>query len=369
MLKESGGKKEPLIRIVKKSEMSGQKALLLRMMSAALAIAAGGLFILLLGRNPFLVYASIASGAFRSAVAFQAAVKIMIPLLIASVGVSLAFKMRFWNIGAEGQIIAGAICASHFALFCGEWPRAVLIPVMLAAGIAGGGLWGLLPAWCKARLNTNETLFTLMLNYIALSLIVLLRDGPWADPESGGFPKIARFIPNVQLPKLFGVQIGWIFALALVAFAYVYLRRTKHGYEIAVVGESSKTAEYAGMSVRRITLRTMFISGGICGAAGMIQATGSDYTLAVSVAGGTGFTAIIVAWLAGLHPAGILVVTFFFGILVKGCSVMQSTFGISAYSSDVLQGVILFFVLGGEFFIRHGLVFRKSGKEAAQWTS
>jgi simple sugar transport system permease protein len=364
---EASGKKEPLIRIVKRNELSSSKVMLLRLVGVVLAIAAGGLFILLLGRNPFLVYASIVSGAFRSAVALQATIKIMIPLLITSVGVSIAFKMKFWNIGAEGQIIAGAIFASYFALYYGLWPRAILLPVMLAAGVLGGGLWGLIPAFCKAKFNTNETLFTLMLNYIALNMIVFLRDGPWADPQSGGFPKIARFIENVQLPKLFGVQIGWIFAVAIVIFSYIYLKKAKHGYEIAVVGESAKTAEYAGMNVKRIVLRTMFLSGGICGAAGMLQAAGSDYTLAVSVAGGTGFTAIIVAWLANLSPIGIFFVSFLFSVLVKGCSVMQSSFGISTYSSEVLQGVILFFVLGCEFFVRHKFAFR--AKEGAQWTS
>ncbi|MDR1539036.1 MAG: ABC transporter permease [Clostridiales bacterium] len=357
-------RKEPLIRIVKRNELSRTQVLALRLSSAVMAVAAGGLFILMLGFNPFMIYASIVSGAFRSSVALQATIKIMIPLLISSLGVSLAFKMKFWNIGAEGQIIAGAIFASYFALYHGLWPRQALIPAMLAAGIVGGGIWGLIPAIFKNKFNTNETLFTLMLNYIALNLIVFLRDGPWADPESGGFPKIARFVPNVQLPKLFGVQIGWIFALALAVFLHVYMKRSKHGYEISVVGESASTAEYAGMNVRWIVLRTMFLSGGICGAAGMIQAAGSDYTLAQSVAGGVGFTAIIVAWLADLSPLGIFIVSFLFSVLSKGCSVMQSTYGISTYSSNVLQGVILFFVLGCEFFIRHRFALRAPEGEA-----
>jgi simple sugar transport system permease protein len=204
-----------------------------------------------------------------------------------------------------------------------------------------------------------------MLNYIALHTISFLRDGPWRDPGSSGFPKIARFVTNAQINKVFGIQFGWIIGLIMVAVVFVYLRYTKQGYEISVVGESHATAKYAGMNVRKIMLRTMILSGGIAGITGMIQASGSDMTLAASVAGGVGFTAIIVAWLADLNPVNILVIAFLFSILEKGSSVMQSTYGISTYSAAVLQGIILFFVLGCEFFIRYKFVYRHKGGAAA----
>jgi len=352
-------KKEPLIRIGKRAELTTKQISMLRLISILLSIVAGGIFILCIGYNPFSVYATIMSGAFRSTMAFQATIKVMIPLLISSLGITLAFKMKFWNIGAEGQIIAGGICASYFALFHNTLPHFLLIIIMLIAGFIGGGLWGLIPAYFKSKFDTNETLFTLMLNYIALNVIVFLRDGPWADPNSSGFPKIARFEQNAHLDKVFGIHAGWIIALLLVAFVFIYLKYTKRGYEISVVGESQATARYAGMNVKKIILRTMFISGGICGIGGMIQATGSDMTLATSVAGGVGFTAIIVAWLAQLNAFAILLVSFLFSILEKGSSVMQSTFGLSSYSAEVLQGIILFFVLGGEFFIRYKFVLRQ----------
>ena len=352
---------EPLVRIAKRTEVGKRKSMLLRLISVLAAIVAGGIFILIIGYNPFKVYGTIISGAFSTEMAFQATIKVMIPLLISSLGVTLAFKMKFWNIGAEGQIIMGAVFASYFALFHNNLPHWLLVVIMLAAGIIGGGLFGLLPAFFKAKFNTNETLFTLMLNYIALNIIVWLRDGAWADPESGGFPKIARFVKNAQLDKVFGIQIGWIIGLVLTAAVFVYLNYTKHGYEISVVSESLATAQYAGMNPKKIMLRTMFFSGAVCGIAGMVQATGSDMTLATSVAGGVGFTAIIVAWLAQLNPIGILIVSFLFSVLEKGSSVMQSSFGLSVYSADVLQGIILFFVLAGEFFIRYKFIFR--GKE------
>lgn len=349
------------IRISKRAEVGTKKAVIFRAISVAAAIIAGGLFILCIGYNPFSVYGTIIKGAFSTSMAFQATVKVMIPLLISSLGVTLAFKMKFWNIGAEGQIIAGAICASYFALFHADLPHFLLMIIMFAAGIIGGGLYGLIPAFFKAKFGTNETLFTLMLNYIALYVIVWLRDGAWADPESGGFPKIARFVSNAQLDKVGGVQVGWIIGLILTVIVFIYLKYTKHGYEISVVSESHATARYAGMNPKKIMLRTMFFSGAVCGIAGMVQATGSDMTLATSVAGGVGFTAIIVAWLAQLEPIAILIVSFLFSVLEKGSSVMQSTFGLSTYCADVLQGIILFFVLAGEFFIRYKFVV--NGKE------
>ena len=352
---------EPLIRVVKKAELGRTETVILRLEAIALAIVAGGLFILCIGQNPFVIYKTIIEGAFRSAMALQATVKIMIPLLISSLGVTLAFKMKFWNIGAEGQIIAGAICASYFALWHSDWNHWVLIAVMFAAGIIGGGIWGLIPAFFKTRFGTNETLFTLMLNYIALHIISYLQEGPWRDLEAQGFAKIARFDKNASLDKVFGVQFGWIIALVLVAAVFVYLKYSKQGYEISVVGESQETARYAGMNVRRIVLRTMFLSGAVCGIAGMVQATGSDITLTTAVAGGVGFTAIIVAWLTQLNPVMILVVSFLFSVLEKGSSVVQSNYGLSVDCADVLQGIILFFILGCELFVRYKFVFRKQG--------
>jgi len=353
--------KEPLIRVIKRAEMSNKQIYLLRLFAIMLSLVAGGLFILIVGFNPFAIYGTILEGSFRSAMAIQATIKIMIPLVIASLGVSLAFKMKFWNIGAEGQIIFGAICASFFALFFSELPHFLLIALMVVASIIGGGLWGLIPAYFKVKFNTNETLFTLMLNYIALHMVSYLRDGPWRDPESQGFSKIARFDKNASLDKIFGVQSGWVIMLILVVIVFIYLQYSKQGYEIKVVGESQDTARYAGMNVKKIVLRTMFFSGAVCGIGGMIQATGSDITLTTAVAGGVGFTAIIVAWMAQLNPFGILIVSFLFSILEKGSSVVQSTYGLSMDSADVLQGIILFFILGCEFFIRFAFVFPKKG--------
>lgn len=360
----AGNQSEPFARIVKRAELPAKKIILLRLFAVVLSLVAGGIFIACVGQNPFVIYRTIIAGAFRSVMAFQGTVKLMIPLLISSLGVTLAFKMKFWNIGAEGQMIFGATCATFFALFCSGWNHVVLIIVMFLAGIIGGGLFGLLPAFFKIKYNTNETLFTLMLNYIALHIVAYLSEGPWIDPDSQGFPKIARFNQNAALDKVFGIQFGWMVALLLTVGVFIYMKYSKQGYEISVVGESRDTARYAGMNVKKIMLRTMFLSGGICGLAGMIQATGSDITLTTSVAGGVGFTAIIVAWLAQLNPFAILIVSFLFSVLEKGSSVVQSNFGLSTDCADVLQGIILFFILGCEFFVRYRFIFRSNHKEA-----
>lgn len=356
--------KEPVLRTVKRAELSPKQTAMLRLAALVLALVAGGIFILCLGYNPLEIYGTMLSGSFRSGMAVQAVIKIMIPLLIASLAVTLAFKMQFWNIGAEGQIIMGAIFASYFALFHSDWPQPVLLFVMLIAGIVGGGIWGLIPAFFKCRFGTNETLFTLMLNYIALYLISFFRDGPWRDPANPGFAKIATFEKSALLPRVLGVHMGWIFALILVVFVLIYMKYSKHGFEISVVGASQATAKYSGMNVKKIVLRTMFLSGAIAGIAGMAQASGSDGTLASGVAGGVGFTAIIVAWLGNLNPISIMIISALFGILEKGSSVVQSNFGLSTDCADVLQGIILFFVLGCEFFIRYKFVGK--GKEGGK---
>jgi simple sugar transport system permease protein len=355
-------KQDPLLRVVKKAEISVGKTFALSLLALLAAIVAGGIFILAIGENPFQVYATIVQGAWRSKIAAKGTIKIAIPLLIAALGITPAFQMKFWNIGAEGQIIMGAIFSTYFALYFDYLPHGMLIVIMIIAGMVGGGIWGLIPAYFKTKFGTNETLFTLMLNYIALYMIKFFIEGPWRDPASSGFPKIATFAENARLDQIFGVHAGWIIGLVLVVILFIYLKFTKHGYEISVVGESVNTARYAGMNVKKIVMRTMFLSGAICGIAGMTQVTGAAFTLGEGVAGGVGFTAITVAWLSKLNPIIILVVTVLFSMLDKGCSVMQSTFGLSSAVSGILQGIILFFILGFDFFTRYKFVFRKGRK-------
>jgi ABC-type uncharacterized transport system permease subunit len=349
--------------VVQRGDLKQYKTWAYRLLAVLGALITGGIFLLSLGYAPLSVYGSMLKGALGSSGMQKETIKLMVPLCLTTLGVALAFKMRFWNIGGEGQICAGAIAASYFAYFHNYLPSYLLLPIMAVAAIIAGGLWGLIPAFFKTRFGTNETLFTLMLNYIVIYIITFLREGPWRNPEGGfaampRFPKQAR-LPEVMFPGVGNVHIGWIIMLLMVIILFIYLRHTKQGYELTVVGENEKTARYAGMPVRSIIMRTMFMSAGICGLVGMLQVAGPDRQLTDAVANGRGFTAVSVAWLARLSPLGILVVSFLFSVLEKGCSMMQTEFGIPSSMSDILQGIILFFILGSEFFIQYRIARRE----------
>ncbi|HDS02539.1 MAG TPA: ABC transporter permease [Firmicutes bacterium] len=347
-----------MLQIIKNKEISSRKKAAIHLAAIFLALLTASVFILFMGHPPLKVYLSMARGAFGTSYRFTETLIKTIPLIITSLGISLAFRMKFWNIGAEGQIIMGAFGASWVALSYPHLPSFVLLPLMGLGGLAGGGIWALIPAFFRARFQTNETIFTLMLNYIALQWITYLQNGPWKDPGALGFPKIPNFSPQAVLPKLFGIHIGWLIAFILVVLSALFITKTKKGYEIQVIGESEKTARYAGINVSRTILVTLFISGALCGLAGMIEASAINKTLSVEITGGVGYTAIITAWLANLKELRIVLVSFLFAAMIQGSSYIQMAFQIPQSAAQILQGLILFFVLGSEFFIRYRIVYR-----------
>jgi simple sugar transport system permease protein len=363
---------DPFVRVVKRTHIGRRKAFLYRALALLGALLAGALLVLLLGYNPVQMYGDMVSGAVgkniigltkKGVLAFstssQATLKIATLLLITALGLTMAYKMRFWNIGGEGQLLVGAISCSVIAVYFGDtWPQWLLLPVMFVASCIGGGLYGLLPAIFKARWGTNETLFTLMLNYIAIHFITYLQYQPAWQIAGTSFPKIRQFSDATRLPTVLGVHVGWIVALLLAVLVYLYFTKTKQGYEVAVVGESTNTARYAGMNVPRIILRTMFISGAICGFAGFLQVAGADGSLTTDTGGGAGFTAITVAWLSGMNPILMIFYSLFIAVLERGSNRVQTTMGIPKSAADMLIGIILFFMLGVEFFINYRLVFR-----------
>jgi general nucleoside transport system permease protein len=348
-----------LLRYVKRSDLNRSRGLLIRGGAIIIALLVTAVFIMALSLNPIDVYSGLLKGAFGSTLNFQQTVITAIPLVICALGVAVAFKMQFWNIGGEGQIMMGAFAASIVALKLPHLPMFVMLLLMAIAGIIGGALWAMIPAFFKAKWKTNETIVTLMMNYIALKWITYLQYGPWKDPSALGFPKIPDFTDNAILPNVFGIHMGWIIALILVVVIYIFMNHTKLGYEVAVLGESERTAQYSGISVRKTIILGILLSGGMCGLAGMIQASAVSNTLSVNVSGGVGFTAIIVAWLSGLSAPIILVASVLFAGLINGGSYIQSAFGIPAAAAQILQGLILFFVLGSEFFVRYKLVIKK----------
>lgn len=351
----------PLIRLAKRDGMAGTKVWAIRAAAFLLALAAGALVMLIAGANPLAAYGTILSGALGKPTAFRQTVKLFIPLLGTALAIAPCFKMKFWNIGAEGQITAGATAATYFALFwADQLPSPVLLLVMALAGAIGGGLWALAPAFFKARWGTNETLFTLMMNYIIIGFVKWLQGGPWEKMPRGS-QQIAQFAPEACLPKVGGVYCGWIVVLVLTVLMFIYMKYTKQGYEIAVVGESENTARYAGMNVGKIVMRTMFLSGAISGVVGFLLVSGANNTLYDGVAAGVGFTAITVAWLSHLNPFGMVAVSALLAVLEKGADTLQTRMSVPASISDIMTGMILFFMLGCEFFINYRLIFRGHG--------
>mgnify|MGYP003681904833 CR=1 FL=1 len=274
--------------------------------------------------------------------------------------------MKFWNIGGEGQICMGAVFATFVALNFTYLPKILLLALMMFAAIVGGGLWAFIPGYFKSKYNTNETLFTLMMNYIAIKIVTYLQYGPWKDPNAFGFPKIPNFVDNAILPKVFGVNIGWIIALVLVVMIHLLINHTKLGYEISVIGESENTGRYAGMKVDRIIVVAIIISGAICGITGMVQASAVNNTLSVQISSGIGYTGIIIAWLSGLKAPFVVLTSFLFSVLEQGGSFIQTAFQIPQSAADIFQGTILMFVLGSEFFVNYKISFIKKLSKGGQ---
>jgi len=346
-----------MFRIAKKDELPKWKVILVRFASILFGIFLSGLLIAALGFDPFATFSALIVGAFGSANALTNTITIAIPLAITALGLAIAFRMKFWNIGGEGQIIMGCVFATFVSHNMPEsTPGVVLILLMGAAGFLGGAIWAMIPGFFRVFSRTNETLFTLMMNYIALSIVQFLHYVLWRDPAAKGFPKIKAIQLQAHLPVLFGVQIGWIVAPVLAVIVFLLIRKTKLGYEIRVVGESAPTANYAGMNVKKVMLTGVILSGGIVGLAGMVKLAGSVYTLSPAITGNAGFTAIVIAWLSGLSAPIILVVSVLIAALEQGAQVIQIKLNVPSAVAAIIQGMILMSALGGEFFLRYNVI-------------
>ena len=355
-------RKAPLVRLAKRDDLEGRKAWAVRIASIILALILGCIPILITGNNPAASYAVIIKGSFGTSFYIKQTLKEMIPLLGTALAIAPCFKMRFWNIGAEGQITAGAVAASFFAINFASLPHVPLLLVMGLAGAIGGAAWAAVPGFFKARYNTNETLFTLMMNYIAIGIVAWLQGGPWEGRR--GTQQVPLFDKNAYLPQVFGLHIGWIIVLVLVVLIHIYMNYTKQGYEVSVIGDSMNTARYAGMNVKWIIVRTMLVSGAVCGLVGYILVSGQNKTITSNVANGVGFTAITVAWLGNLNAFAMILISLILAILSRGSSYLQQILGVPAAISDIVSGILLFSMLGSEFFIRYRVILRKKEVKA-----
>ena len=358
--------KTPLFHVTKRAKIDWKKAVGIRAIAifAALIICAV-ITILCTGDNPLAVFKTMVKGAFGKGRLLVTIHDIAI-LLCISLAVTPAFRMRFWNTGAEGQTLMGGLATAIVMLnLHDKVPTAVLVLLMLLAAVAAGALWGFIPAFFKANWNTNETLFTLMMNYVAMQLIEYFLK----VADKSGSNTVGPALLGTGISNLFGVQylLNILVVAVLTGVLYVYLKYSKHGYEISVVGESENTAKYIGINVKRVIIRTMILSGAICGVAGLLIVGGASHSISSNIVDGRGFTAIMVSWLGKFNPLYMILTTLLLVFLGRGADEISTIFGLNSSFSDIITGVILFFIIGCEFFINYQIHFdrRPFAKEAA----
>ena len=352
------------VKLEKRLNPSAAMNVIVPLVSVLAAFVVGAIFLTLTDRDPLEVYTAMFKGALGSQYGLAETVVKAIPLMLCALGISAAFRMQRWNIGAEGQFYMGAFAASYLPLSHPQLPMWLMLPGMALLGCIGGGLWGLVPAVLRARWKVNEIITTLMLNYVAILWVDLLVYGPWKDPKGFNFPLTAKFTAAAALPN-FGdsrIHVGLIIAVVLAAVFWVVFEKSRWGFEIKVIGASEQAARYAGMNIRRNIYWVMLLSGAVCGLAGMAEVSGIVGRLQPNLSPGYGYTAIIVAWLSKLNPAAIILVSILFGALQVGGFFVQ-TMGVPASVAAMLQGAVLFFVVGGEFLTQYRFVI--SRKEVA----
>ena len=359
--------REPLIHITKRGELRWYQAWAIRGGAILLAlIFAGVITTLLTGENPVRVYAAIWKGSFGSTRKLWVLGQNIAILLCVALAVTPAFRMRCWNLGGDGQMLAGGLATAACMILLGDKiPNALLICLMIVTSIIAGAIWAFIPAFFKARFNTNETLFTLMMNYIAIQLVAYFIV-VWEVPKGAGQIGIinqstnAGWLPQIGPSKYL---LNMIVVALLTVAMYLYLNYSKHGYEIAVVGESERTARYVGIKVDRVIIRTMLLSGALCGLAGLLLVGSTNHTLTPNIVEGRGFTAVMVAWLAKFNPIWMILTSFLLVFLGRGAGEIATNFSLNQSFGDILTGIILFFIIGSEFFINYEIHFRGAGKK------
>ncbi|MCQ2591909.1 MAG: ABC transporter permease [Treponema sp.] len=351
------------IRLSKKDNPPLWQTLLIKLAAIFLALLVCALVIIsVTDLNPFEVYGGIFNGALGTKRRVWVTIRDTLVLLLVAVGLVPAFKMRFWNIGAEGQMLMGGLASAALMIYGSNIPNWLLLPMIMVCSCLAGVLWGIIPAFFKSKFNTNETLFTLMMNYIAIQMIsfsVVF----WENPKGSNSVGIINPMTNAGwFPNLFGQRYGLnlLIVILVTVFIAFYLRYTKHGYELSVVGESWDTARYAGINVQKVIIRTMALSGAICGLAGCLVVSGASHTVSTSLAGGRGFTAIIVAWMSNFNSGAMVLISFFLCFMENGAIQIASQFGLNENVSDIIIGIIIFFLIGSSFFSRYKVSIEKT---------
>lgn len=344
---------DPPLHIVKRPPMSIKNSLLIRLAAILSALVLISIITLvILKQNPIIAFATMFKGVFGTNTATT--LRDTAILLCIALALTPAFKMKFWNIGAEGQVLVGALATAFCMYNFYSLPAPFLIVVMFFASMLMGAIWAVLPAIFKAFFGTNETLFTLMMNSIA-SFLTLFCMKFWATTSNSVGAEILD--PERKINSLIGNRFWLILLIVLIidVLMFVYLKYAKQGYEISVVGESEKTAKYVGISVRKVIIRTLVISGIICGIAGFLIAAPAQ-NISNNIVNGRGFTAIMVAWLAKFNPLIMILSAFLFIFVSSGGREISTALKFEAAYADILIGVLLFFIIGCEFFITYKLI-------------
>jgi simple sugar transport system permease protein len=279
-------------------------------------------------------------------------------LLCLSLAVTPAFKMKFWNCGAEGQALIGGLVAMVCMMQLGHLPHGLLLVIIVVASIAAGAVWGVIPALFKAYYNTNETLFTLMMNYVATQIVAYY---VYLTGKGSG---IIQPVPTGNLPVIGDLPylLNILIVTAITVLVFVYLKYSKHGYEISVVGESQNTARYVGINVKKVIIRTMLISGALCGVAGMLLVSGTDHSINTDTIGGQGFTAIMVSWLGQFNPFIMAAMSALVIFLESGSAKVADSFFLNGSYADIVSGIVILFLVGCEFFVQYTVKFRRTKK-------
>lgn len=371
-MEKQGGKTEPVIRLAKRDELLWYKSWGIRAVAILLALILCGILLYFLTKeNPFTVYGKMLYGALGTSRKRWVTIREMMFLLGVALALTPAFKMKFWNIGAEGQILVGGIATIAVMIYGSSLSIPLLFISMIAASLLAGMIWGIGPAVCKAKWNTNETLFTLMMNYIAIQLASFFSVFWEAVKGSGTIGVVnkntkAGWMTTDFLSGILGkynFAVITIIVLILTAIIHMYMKYSKQGYEISVVGESMNTAKYIGIPVKKVIIRTMLLSSALSGFMGFLIVSGSSHTISTTTADNRGFTAIIVAWLAGFKPFNMVLITFLLIVLDQGAAQIATDFNLNESASDVVCGIVLFFILACELFARYKVIFRKNKGE------
>ena len=349
------------IRIVRQHQPLKWGYIFIFFIALGLSLGIGAILLSLQGKPPLKGIALLFQGAFGAGYAIEDSLIKAVPIFLCSLGVALSFRLQMWNIGAEGQYALGAIGATWMALNFPQLPWFVLLPLMFLAASVCGGIWGLIPALLKLKINVNEIIVTLMLNYIGILFLEYLVYGPWKDPASFGFPITPEFSPQAIVGTIPGTRLNWgiIFCVLIGAVMAIFFRYTRLGYELKVCGENLRAARYARMPYAFLIIMVMVVSGALAGSAGFLEVSANLNRLQTSVMAGYGYTAIVVAWLARLNPLYIGIASFLLAGLRVGVENLQLEMGIPAAFGAILEGLILLSVLAGGFFREYKLVIRE----------